>query len=104
MTDHTKEIAAGQVVRGYVLENENLAETILTEETWTLASKPHGIFTQPVLLILPPKPLEVTGFMCDRLPPERLVCFGFNYCLYPEQEDSCKGVTLVEKGACQCQK
>ena len=46
---------------------------------------------------LPDPPLEIEGYWCDRLPAGRKVCDGGNACLYPESEDSCSPVSLVEK-------
>jgi len=59
----------------------------------------------PVLLILPPKPLEVTGWVCDFEPDFGECdpfCFSHEGCTQNRREVNCQKVTLVKKGACKC--
>ena len=109
MSDFTKEIKAGRSLRVWIAEDCLLKDKNLDKRTIRL-EQPLEVFDShnptyvPVILTLPPKPLEVRGFMCDRLPAGRAVCAGYQHCRYPENEDSCQPVTLVEKGEnCQCQ-
>lgn len=54
--------------------------------------------TNEITIELPDPPLEIEGYWCERLPGDRKLCAGGNTCRYPESEDSCRPVTLVEKG------
>ena len=63
---------------------------------------PGSCITQEALLILPPKPLEVTGYVCDYEPDLVSVdplCFSQEDCTQNKREINCRPVTLVEKEA-----
>ena len=105
MSDFTKEIDKGRVVRAFMNKRgiqgvENRGNCITGIE---LAC--GGLYDQAVLLVLPPKPLEVTGYVCDEPhdPDIYLVCTREDMCPKEiRQKDNCRKVVLVEKKECDC--
>jgi len=98
--EHQKEIDRGRIVRGYMSvsgveafrNNEITSRTIGTD-------RHHEIITpgQPVLIILPPQPLEIQGYVCSLMGDNAPVCLT-QFCGAPHKEQAnCRPVTLIEK-------
>lgn len=115
MKDHQDEIDKGRVVEAWMTKEG--AENMLSGD----AVYPHispdkgGDIDQRVFLILPPKPLEITGWVCDAIKRQGKSCsprhkeFDIADCCIQAskgimEELNCRPVILVEKGAsCQCE-
>lgn len=90
---HEEEIAKGRVVRAYF--GEGGMDDLLAGKT------PHintikGPLNTPVLLILPKKPIEISGFFCDGK-REYPVCSARWNCGRDHDKNNCRPVVLVEK-------
>jgi len=74
--------------------NEITSRTIGTD-------RHHEIITpgQPVLIILPPQPLEIQGYVCDRPECDKTAAIcRVDVCTPNEREPyTCRKVTLIEK-------
>jgi len=90
MTDFTKEIEAGRKMRGWASENTDSGEGTVRMDS------PGGVWNIPVVIILPPKPLEVTGYRSDN---KDCTCVAARSACGPTNRNifSCRPVTLVEK-------
>ena len=115
MSDFTEEIKAGRSLRVWIAEDCLLKDKNLDKRTIRL-EQPLEVFDShnptyvPVILTLPPKPLEVTGYVCDlrksNFEPDfgecDPFCFSHEGCNQNKREVNCQKVTLVKKGACKC--
>ena len=110
MDKHQAEIDKGRVVRGYVCEDDS------HRSGWNggfeVMREKNGMFTEPILLILPPKPLEIEGWVCDAKARKNKNCVARHNeidandcCLSASrsvgralmEEVNCRKVVLVEK-------
>lgn len=96
--DYSEEIERGRVVRGYMVD----AAFRSTVPSIRL-NGPVGEYNQPVLLILPPQPLEIQGYVCDIISggnEEMVLCKDDTTCNREGdelKEVNCRPVTLIEK-------
>ena len=107
MSDFTEEIKAGRSLRVWIAEDCLLKDKNLDKRTIRL-EQPLEVFDShnptyvPVILILPPQPLEITGWVCDWA--DSSFCPANPSCSLDHQHrHNCRPVTLVEKGKCSCQ-
>lgn len=99
MTDYSDEINKGRKVRAKIVVPHGEASKVLGSG---YRLKPLDSHTQIddgtiALLILPPKPLEIKGWVCDYYDP---TCFCDAPCSHTKsksEERNCRPVTLIEK-------
>ena len=93
--NYDKEIEEGQVVRMWMCEELPLLGRGAGDGDYTVSAKKTKYCTRPILVILPPKPLEATGVHSDS---ENCTCVPSPRCAAISQTKlNCRPVTLVEK-------
>ena len=105
MDKHQAEIDRGRVVRGYASQNVVSAWDKPDLCSTNFSPQHSAAFDVPILIVLPPKPLEIEGWVCDGWPPQEPVesafCLSTKGCLNECQSErdavNCRKVVLVEK-------
>ena len=100
--DYSKELAGGRVVRGYVGKRQSPDKELKGMCVYS-ESAPNSTITQPVLIVFPPEPLEITGWVCDTEIENSTICEDNACSPADKKEHNCRPVTLVEKKECSCE-